>query len=262
MNARLLLSAAALTASLGASASAPREKALVVFAAASLREPLTAMAEEFRARNPGVEVILNWAGSQQLRLQLEQGAAADVFASADTRNVEPLRRQGLVLPERLFARSAPILVVPKDNPAALRALADLPRARRVVLAAPEVPIGGYSQRILENAERRFGAGFVSRVQARVVSHELNVHQVLAKVALGEADAGIVYRTDLAAMGDRVEAIPIPPELNVQAEYVIAQLRRAPHPELARRWLELVFSPSGRAALARHGFEPAPAEAAR
>ncbi len=216
---------------------------LTVFAASSLREAFSAIGQQFEAQHPGVNVALQFAGSQELRVQLENGAAADVFASADEKQMALVRE--LVLQPAVFARNEPVLVVPLDNPAGLRVFADLPKARRIVLGAQEVPIGAYAARILAAANLD--------LEGRVVSRELNVRQVLAKVELGEADAAIVYRTDAARAGVRV--IAIPPAINVTAEYPIAVLARARQPRLAEQFVALVRSPAGRAVLARFGFSP-------
>jgi len=149
-----------------------------------------------------------------------------------------------------------VIVAAPGNPAKIKALRDLPLASRIVLGTPEVPIGRYTRAILGRADKLYGADFRRRVEERVVSNELNVRQVLAKVALGEADAGIVYRTDVAAARDPLEVVRIPAEVNVLAEYPIATLAKAPHPELARAWVELVTSATGRDILADLGFLPA------
>ncbi len=248
----LLLLASLLAACKGSAAGAGQEQ-LVVFAAASLREGFGHLAEELNKRRPGVEISFNFAGSQELRTQIEHGAAADVFASADLRHMEALRRAGKVGEPVVFARNEPVIVVPRGNPAQVRALADLPRAARIVLGAPEVPIGSYTSQILDRASRLLGSDFRAKVEAHVVSRELNVRQVLAKVSLGEADAGIVYRTDAATAQDRVDVIAIPAELNVAAEYPIAVVTGAAHPELARAWVDLVTSQTGQQLLARSGF---------
>jgi molybdate transport system substrate-binding protein len=147
-----------------------------------------------------------------------------------------------------------VLVVPKGNPAGLAGLQDLPKARRIVVGVPDVPIGAYTLRILDAASKRYGGDFRARVEARVVSRELNVRQVLAKVALGEADAAIVYRTD-AATARNVEVIAIPADLNVVAEYPIAVLTRARQPALGDEFVGLVLSPAGREVLKSFGFQP-------
>jgi len=134
----------------------------------------------------------------------------------------------------------------------------LPKAKRLVIGTPEVPIGSYTVEILQNAAARLGADFAKQVEANVVSRELNVRQILAKVALGEADAGFVYRTDAAAGGNKVRTIEIPPELNVVATYPIAVTAGSRRPEAARAWIDLVFSERGQAALEAAGFRRAPA----
>jgi molybdate transport system substrate-binding protein len=226
--------------------------ALLVFAASSLREAFTDLARAFERQHPGVSIELNLAGSQELRTQIENGAPADVFASADWKQMQALVSAGIAAPARVFARNTPVIAVPKGNPAGIHGLADLDRARRIVVGAPEVPIGAYALRILDAGDRRYGAGFRARVEARVVSRELNVRQVLAKVTLGEADAAIVYRTDAEATRG-VALVEIPSELNVVAEYPVAALARAPDRALAGAFVDLVLSQTGREVLARHGF---------
>ncbi len=227
---------------------------LTVFAASSLRDAFQDLGRSFEQQHPGTSISFNFAGSQELRTQVEHGARADVFASADPRTLRALAGAGLALEAQVFARNEPVIVVPAGNPAGIHSLADLPRARRLVVGAPEVPIGEYTVRILEAASRRYGPAFGAAVEARVASRELNVRQVLAKVALGEADAAIVYRTDALASRGAAEVISIPPQLNVVAEYPIAVLRGAPRPGLARAFVELVLSSAGQAVLARHGFQ--------
>jgi molybdate transport system substrate-binding protein len=226
---------------------------LVVFAAASLREAFTSIGNAFKKAHPGVELSFNFAGSQELRTQIEHGAPADVFASADRRHMEELRAQKRVASPVVFARNEPVVVVSKEQAPTLQAFGDLPSAKRIVVGGPEVPIGRYTLKILDNASKRLGSDFRARVEAHVVSRELNVRQVLAKVTLGEADAGIVYRTDAATAGDGVTIVTIPAELNVIAEYPIAVVEGAAHTELARAWLGLVVSPDGQRALGRAGF---------
>jgi len=145
-------------------------------------------------------------------------------------------------------------VVRKDL-AALKTFADLPLADRIVVGAPEVPIGAYTNRVLDRATDKLGPLFPARVQAKIVSRELDVRQVLAKVVLGEADAGVVYRTDAMSAKGKVRVLEIPPDINVRAAYPIATLRRAPNPGLAAAFVGLVRSPSGTAALREAGFVP-------
>jgi molybdate transport system substrate-binding protein len=225
----------------------------VVDAAASLRESFGALAQRFEQQRSGVRVRLDLAGSHELRTQIEHGAKADVFASADLRHLEALHRAGLAEVPRIFARNELALVVPRDNPARIVQFRDLAAAKRIVLAAPEVPAGAYADQMLAKAAAELGADFRRQVLARVVSRELNVRQVLTKVALGEADAGVVYRTDVAAGRDRVASVPIPASLNVAAEYPIAALASARQPELARAFVGFVLSPEGQSILRGAGF---------
>lgn len=231
---------------------------LTVFAAASLREAFTALGRRFEETHPGARAAFDFAGSQELRTQIENGAPADVFASADEKHMKALVADGLAAGARVFARNQPVIAVPKGNPQGLRDLRDLPRARRIVIGVPEVPIGAYTLQILDAAAREYGADFRTRVLERVVSRELNVRQVLAKVGLGEADAAIVYRTDAAGAKRTVEAISIPAQLNVVAEYPIAPLKKAQEPQLAADFVALVLSPAGQRILAQFGFQAADA----
>jgi molybdate transport system substrate-binding protein len=152
----------------------------------------------------------------------------------------------------LVAEGELVLVVPPANPAGLRSLEDLPRATRIVLGGPEVPVGHYTRTMLDRAEARHGPGFRRRVEEHVVSLEPNVRQVLAKVELGEADAALVYRSDVVASRD-VKVVDVPAELAVPARYFVGVTSAAPRPELARRFVEHLRSPAGRAVLERHGF---------
>jgi molybdate transport system substrate-binding protein len=146
-------------------------------------------------------------------------------------------------------------VVPPGNPAGLGSLEDLPKATRIVLGAPEVPVGQYALELLDLADTHYGAGFRGRVEEHVVSLEPNVRQVLAKVELGEADAALVYRSDVIASRD-VLVIEIPAALAVPARYFVGVTTGAAEPQLAERFVEHLRSPAGRAVLGRHGFRAA------
>ena len=228
-----------------AHAGGPQE--LTVFAAASLREVFQNIALAFEKQHPNLKVHFNFAGSQDLRVQIEQGAKADVFASADWKHMKALATQGLVAEPTVFARNLPVVVVPKNNPA-------------LVIGAPEVPIGAYTENIFTAAEKLQGKVFAEKVRANVRSRELNVRQVLTKVAMGEGDAGIVYKTDALTMPDKVEIIDIPASINVVAEYPIAALKAAPHADLARDFVKLVLSKEGAKVLGAAGFNTAEAQA--
>lgn len=232
--------------------SAEASRTLTVFAAASLTEAFAELERDMEAAEPGLDVVVSTGGSQALRVQIERGAPADVFASASAAHIDALVAAGLVRASLPFAEGELVLVVPPGNPAGLDAFEDLPTARRIVLGAPEVPVGAYSRALLDRADARYGAGFRARVEARVVSLEPNVRQVLAKVELGEADAALVYRSDVTAARD-VRVIEIPAALAVPATYLVGVLVGAPEPEAAQRFVDRLRSPAGRAVLERHGF---------
>jgi len=244
----------ALAAAPAAGEGAARE--LVVFEAASLKDAFAKLARRFEGDHPGTKVISNAAGSQELRAQLEQGAPADVFASADRKHIDALLGAGLVNAPVIFVCNEPVLVV-RPGLSAVKTFADLPRVERLVVGAPGVPIGSYTAQILKKAAGKYGADFATRVESRVVSRELNVRQVLAKVVLGEADAGIVYRSDVVTAAGKVQLLAIPADLNVTAEYPVATLKQAPQATLARQWVQLVTSPAGMAALREAGFVDCP-----
>lgn len=229
----------------------PEAQELTIFAAASLLDAFEAIATDFRRAHPGVDITFNFAGSQELRTQIEHGAPADVFASADRKHMDALVQQGLARPAAIFARNHLVLVVPRGA-TTLKDLQELPRAQRIVIGGPDVPVGRYTRQLLTKATSRW-PGFEQQVMAHVVSEELNVRQVLAKITLGEADAGIVYRTDAATAADKVDVIAIPADLDVVAEYPIAALARAP--QAAQTWVDYVRLPAGQQTLARFGFEP-------
>jgi molybdate transport system substrate-binding protein len=232
-------------------AEAGREQ-LGVFAASSLTEAFQEMEALFERAHPGTDAVVTFAGSQVLRIQIEEGAPADVFASADAEHVEALVDAGIVREARVFAHNRLVLIVPLDNPAGIEAFGDLPRARRLVLGTPDVPAGRYAREALTRAEAHVRPGFRDAVLARLVSEEANVRLARAKVELGEADAAIVYRTD-ALGSDRVRAIAIPDDVNVEAEYRMGVVDRPGGSELSEAWIELVLSDEGRAVLERHGF---------
>ncbi len=226
---------------------------LSVFAASSLRGTFSELGREFERAHAGVRVVFNFAGTQELGTQIEHGARADVFASADAEHARVLFESKRILAPVPFARNEPVVIVANQGPVGLRSFAELPLATRLVIGTPEVPIGRYTLQILERAGQQLGADFRARVEEKVVSRELNVRQVLAKISLAEADAGIVYRTDANAARGKVRVVAIPPELNVIAEYPIAVVADSVQPELALEWVNLVRSETGRKVLLAAGF---------
>jgi molybdate transport system substrate-binding protein len=241
----------------------PAPSTLTIFAAASLTDAFGELGRSLERGHPGLTVRFNFAGSQQLASQLEQGARADVFASADRRWMSYATDRGLVDGEaRVFARNRLVVILPRTNPAGIVALPDLARrGTKVVMAAEAVPAGKYSREVLERlaAAPGFPVAYDRHVLANVVSQEENVKGVLAKVQLGEADAGLVYRSDVTpSASESVRMLDIPDAYNVLASYPIAVVRSARNPEAARLFLALVFSPTGQRLLETHGLMPAAA----
>jgi molybdate transport system substrate-binding protein len=220
---------------------------LVVFAAASLTDVFEVLAAELEAAHPGLRVLLNLAGSQQLAGQVLEGAPADVLATAAPEPIGRVAAAGLLeAPPTVFATNRLEIAVEPGNPEGVRDLADLARdGLVVVLAAPEVPAGRYA------AEALAAAG----VEVSPDSLEVDVRAVLGKVRLGEADAGIVYRSDVLAADGAVEGVPLPEAAGVVARYPAAVLADAPNPQAARAFLDLLLSGAGRAVLDAHGFGP-------
>jgi molybdate transport system substrate-binding protein len=228
-----LVAAATLTAT--AAAGAPR---ITVLAAASL----TAAFPRIDARPR-----YSFAGSDQLALQLEQGAPADVFASASPKYAQELFRRGLVERPRTFALNRLVLIVPRSNPAHLRAVADLSRGGvRLVLAAASVPAGAYARHVLD----RLGLG---RALRNVVSEEQDIKGVVGKVVLGEADAGFVYVTDVKPVAAKVRSIAIPARAQPSVRYQIAVVAASRHRVTARAFVARVLGEVGRGQLRAAGF---------
>lgn len=236
------------------------EQKLTVFTAASLTDAFNEIGDKFKQQNPGATFEFNYAGSQQLRTQLEQGAAADLFASANTKEMNAAIQSGLVVSgtQKTFVRNRLALIVPKDNPGAITDLKGLAKpGLKIVLAAPGVPVGGYTLIALDKMNADFGATFSQTVLANVVSQEDNVKQVVAKVQLGEADAGIVYTSDITPqVADELIRLDIPDKYNVLATYPIAVLKGARQADLAAKFMDYVLSSDGQAILTKWGFIPA------
>jgi molybdate transport system substrate-binding protein len=240
-----------------ATPSTVKPQTLTVFAAASLSDAFEEIGQNFETANPGVTVKLNFGGSQTLRVQIEQGARADVFASANLKEMEALLAGHFVAAEsaRIFLTNQLVVILPADNPAGLSALEDLTKpGLKIVLAAKEVPVGNYSMQVLDKLDQVSGNGFKDRVLANVVSYENDVKQVAAKVQLGEADAGLVYLSDTVAASG-LQQIDIPAENNVIAKYFLAALSQSQNPELARAFIDYVLSGAGQAVIQKWGFLP-------
>jgi len=232
---------------------------VTVFAASSLTDAFEQIETDLEAAHPGLSITYNFGGSQALVTQLNEGAEADAFASANTAQIQAAIDNGSISGDPvIFIHNRLVIVTPQDNPAGITAPADLGNeGLKIVLAQPEVPVGRYARAsvcLMGQDTADFGAGFVARVAGNVVSEEEDVRDVLAKVAIGEADAGIVYVSDAASAGDEVQVIAIPDALNVVASYPIAAVTGG-DAVLADAFIAYLLSPDGQATLADFGFEP-------
>lgn len=252
----LSLPTSALTAPSSETANQDVEGSITVFAAASLTDAFKAAGKGFETARPGTTVTFNFGASSALATQINEGAPADVFASADGTNMQVVADKGGVAAAKNFATNTPLVVVPKGD-SAVTSFSDLAKPGiKLVLAAKDVPIGKYTRQILTNASRTGGIApdFKTKVLANLKSEEANVRAVLSKVQLGEADAGIVYQTDIAAAAGEVTKIEIPGEYNVVAKYPIATVKSSENAPTAQAFLDYVLSEPGQAILAKHGFE--------
>jgi molybdate transport system substrate-binding protein len=218
---------------------------VVVFAAASLTEAFTELADEFMRNNPDASVTLNFAASSELVAQIVEGAPADVYASADPANMAKLTDAEAAATEPVeFATNRSEIVVEPGNPLAITGVQDLADGTMIVVTcAPQVPCGEYAAQIFDNAG----------VTVTPDSYEENVKAVVTKVALGEADAGIAYATDVIAAGDAVGGVEIAAQLNVVARYPIALTTESTNPDGGRAFIDLVLGDVGQTILRRYGF---------
>ncbi|HEX5498061.1 MAG TPA: molybdate ABC transporter substrate-binding protein [Thermomicrobiales bacterium] len=233
---------------------------LTVFAAASLTDAFGKMKTDLEAAHPGLTITYNFAGSQTLATQLQQGAHADVFASANDAQMQAAQADGSIVGAPApFVRNKLVIVTPLANPAGIAAPADLAKpGLKLVLALPAVPAGNYARQAICRMgadPAAYGADFASKVSANVVSQEEDVRAVLTKVQLGEADAGIVYVSDAIAVKGKVRQVAIPDAVNPTATYPIAAVAGGDE-RLAAAFIAYVLSPQGQQTLADYGFTPA------
>lgn len=233
---------------------------ITVFAAASLTDSFEEVKTAFEGANGGVSVTYNFAGSPALRTQLQEGADADIYAAADTNSMQQALDANLVVDDgEIFSTNRLVVIVPADNPANVTTLHDLSNAGlKLVLAAEDVPVGRYARQSIAKmqAEGSFGETFEADVLANVVSNEPNVKAVVTKVQLGEADAGIVYVTDVTPDVEAdITPLEIPDNMNVIAVYPISVTTNAANVETAEAFIDFVLSDEGQAILADHGFQP-------
>jgi len=231
---------------------------LNVFAAASLQAAFTKIGTQFHAAHPNVTATFNFAGSDALATQINQGAPADVFASANGAQMDVVVKAGGVdgTAAKTFAHNRLVVVLPSNNPGQITTLQDLAKSgKKVVLAAKTVPVGGYALTFLTkaSADPSFGASYKANVLKNVVSYEADVKSVLTKVSLGEADAGIVYTTDAATAASTTSTLAIPDALNVIATYPIGVVKASQNATVAQQFVDYVAGPDGQAVLASYGF---------
>ena len=230
-----------------------------MLAASSLTDAFGELADRFERENPGVTVKQSFESSSTLLTQIQQGAPADVFASAAEEEMDTAVEEGLVLGEpEVFVRNREVIMVPKDNPANIDTFRDVARPGvRLVLAEEGVPAADYALELLDKADAEYGSGFEKDVLSNVVSREADVRASVNRVAVGDADATFGYASDYTPdIRDRVRVVRIPPDLNIIATYPIAALEDARDPGLAREWVDLVTSEEGQRVLDEWGFEPA------
>ena len=225
----------------------PVQGSLTVLAAASLTDAFNRVGEQFKARHPQLEMRFSYAGSQTLATQIQQGAPADVFASADQANMQKVVDGGLGFgPPKVFARNRLQIVVQAGNPRHIKTLADLTGAGlKVDVCAPGVPCGSYTAAAFSKAN----------VKVTPVSQEDNVKAVVTRVSLGEADAGVAYATDIRAAGGKVQGVDIPEDQNVVASYPIVRLKAASNEAAANAFVEFVAAPEAQKTLTGFGFLP-------
>lgn len=232
---------------------------LIIFAASSLTDAFTDLKDSYTQQHPEVDIILNFAGSSTLVAQLQGGAPADIFASANEQQMQMAIDDGRITADtiEIFATNQLVVVMPADNPANIMTLEDLANdGILLVLAVPDVPIRVYTDEMLLRLNEQFGEDFDDAVLDNLVSEESNVRQVVARVALGEADAGIVYQTDITPeIRDDVITLAIDPEFSPLATYPIAPLADSTALEVANDFITYVLSEAGQAILKEHGFCP-------
>lgn len=236
------------------------ERVLVVSAAASLKDAFVDLGKAFEKDHPGVKVAFNFSGSSQLASQIEQGAPVDVYASAEMAFVKRLASRNLLAQYDVMAHNKLTVIVSNSAKLKIDSLQDLSsKGLRLVMAARQVPIAGYTRQFLSNVGRAglYDADYGVRVLANTVSEEPDVRILATKVALGEGDAGIVYVSDITGdVRNKVRQIPIADSLNVIVEYGVAVVKGSAHPEIAQAFYNRILSSEGQALLIKRGLMPA------
>jgi molybdate transport system substrate-binding protein len=223
---------------------------LTVFAASSLTKAFTQIGQDFQTANPGVTVTFDFGSSTDLAAQIQSEGTADVFASASGTAMDTVQANPGVSDRTNFATNQLVIITPPDDPAGISSLQDLMGSGvKLVLGAEGVPVGGYARQALKSA------GILQQATANVVSNEDDDASVVAKITSGDADAAIVYTSDVASAGDAVRSVPIPNSVNVVASYPIAVVTSSAAPQQATALVDYVTGSQGQATLARYGFGP-------
>jgi molybdate transport system substrate-binding protein len=238
---------------------APAPVTLHVFAASSLTDSFNMMATKYHQLHPNITIQPVYNGSQALEQQIANGAPADIFASADTTNMQKASQASLVGTSQIFTRNRLVVIIPVGNPGHISTLKDLARSGvKIDLAAPTVPVGKYARQVIANLAKSpdYGSAYQDAVLKNVVSQEENVKAVVQKIQLGEADAGIVYVTDVtASASSQVSSLTIPDNFNVIAEYPIAVVKSSTHSSEGQAFIQYILSADGQAILQQYHFIP-------
>jgi molybdate transport system substrate-binding protein len=259
-----LIAALALTSSAGF---AEEPKEITIFTAASLTGAFGEIGQLYK-NETNIEVAFNFDGSQALRTQLENGAYADIFASANKKQMNAVKNGGLMNNSSviIFTKNKLSLIVPKDNPAKISNLSDLAKpGLKIVMGTKDVPVGDYALQIISRLgnDSAYGPDYETKVLANVISQETSVNYVVTKVALGEADVGFAYVSDITEdLASKVDKIDIPDEYNIIAEYPMGIFLESKYPAESREFMNLVMSDEGKAILEKYGFAPVESEPAK
>lgn len=239
---------------------ADQPKEITAFTAASLTGAFGEIGQMYKNES-NTSIAFNFDGSQVLRTQIENGAYADVFASANTKQMNALKNEGLMNNSSIsiFTRNKLALIVPKDNPANIHNLTDLAKPGiKIFIGTKDVPVGDYAMQIINKLgnDSAYGQDYKKKVMANIISQETNVNYVVTKVALGEADVGFAYVSDITEeLASKVDKVEIPNKYNVIAEYPIGILKQSKYPAEAKKFIDLVKSDKSTAILEKYGFSP-------
>lgn len=257
---RIIISVLAALVLITSAGFAEEPKELVAFTAASLTGAFGEIGQIYK-NETNISVVFNFDGSQALRTQMENGAYADIFASANKKQMNAVKADGLMNNSSviIFTKNKLSLIVPKDNPGKISNLADLAKpGLKIVIGTKDVPVGDYAMQIINKLgnDSTYGAEYKKNVLANVISQETNVNYVVTKVALGEADVGFAYVSDITEdLSSKVEKVNIPDEYNIIAEYPIGVLKDSKHPAESEKFIALATSDAGKAILEKYGFAP-------